>query len=116
MAVQLKGEAYTLVRGNVTTETDIAVSTGEGLQNIWEYLVPVGHTYVFNPQDTFSAYLETSAPAEAGAGSDVDVVIQDAAKQSSRSLVNPVRYAQIKEFQDRDKMLHLDIEEGKEMV
>lgn len=98
------------------SETDIAVSTGEGVQDIWKYQVPVGYSLIFTSEDVFSAYLETSAPAEAGAGSLVDIVIQDSSKQNTAPILNQVRYAQVKEFQDRNKLAHLDIPVGKESV
>lgn len=105
------------------SETDIAVSTGEGLQELWKYQVPVGHSLVFKKSDHFATYLENSSSAEVAAGSLVDVAIMDANKQTFRTLLGQIRYAQARgsastflAFQDRDYFNHLDIQEGEAVV
>jgi len=98
------------------SEVDVSVATDEGLQEIWRYQVPVGHSIIFSREDTFSAYLENASSVEAAAGSLVDIVIADYAKQATKPLLNQVRYALVKEFQDVTKMAHLDVEVGKVIV
>ncbi len=100
------------------SETDISIASGEGVQDIWVYQVPVGHKLIFKREDVFAAYLEDSqgTPAEASAASSVDVVIKDASKQVIKPLLNQVRYTQCKEFQDVDKLLHVDIPVGEVFV
>ena len=115
MATSVKEEKYELNR-NVTgvSETDVALSTGEGVQAAWEYTVPVGMSLVFSPEDTFAVYLEDSqaTPVEAGAGSPVDITIMDTARQSMRTILNQLRYGNCKDFTDRDKLVKLDIQPG----
>lgn len=111
----MKEETFKLTRDNITAETNIAISTGEGLQRIWEYKVPDGETVVYTQEDTLSVYLDNSAGAECDAGSKIDVVITDINRQNTRQLIGEIRYAQVKEFADRDKMLHLDIRAGEEV-
>lgn len=113
----VKEEFFELTRNEAgISETDITVATAEGLQNIWDYPVPTGLQLVFSSEDVFSAYLEDSVPAEAVAGSFVDIVITDESRQSFKSLLNRVRYAQVKEFQDETKRVHLDIDPGKVVI
>lgn len=111
----IKEESFKITRDMVTVENNITLSTGEGLQNIWEYKVPDGETLIFRKTDTVSVYLENSSSAECGAGSLVDVIISDAAKQNQRQLLGIVRYAQLKEFADKDKLCHLDVKDGEEV-
>jgi hypothetical protein len=116
-APKVKEEVFKLMRTETgIVETDITVATAEGLQTIWEYPIPVGHYLIFHSYDHLSAYLETTAPAEAGAGSTVDIVVADASKQNTRTIMNPVRYAQLKEFQDSDYLCHLDVPPGEVIV
>jgi hypothetical protein len=90
---------------------------------MWAYKVPTGISLVFSSKDHFAAYLEDSISAEAGAGSMVDIVIMDAAQQNSRTLLNPIRYAQARgsattflAFQNKEYFNFLDIPEGEEIA
>jgi len=117
MTTKTKEEPFVLHR-NISgiTETDVALSTGEGNYQVWEYTVPVGMSYIFSSEDTFSTYLENSSSAEVAAGSEVDIVIADASRQSIRTIMNSMRYGDCKEFQDRDKIVKLDIQPGMTVV
>ena len=117
IATRVIQEKFKLKRTDVTTETDIAISSGEGMQDIWKYKVPVGHTLVFSPSDTFAAYLEDSTSTECVAGTLIAAEVRDASEQHYiKPLLNTLRYAQAKSFQDRDKLVRLDIEPGKQIV
>ena len=110
-------EKFVLTRNESgISEADISIASGEGLQDIWTYQVPINQRFIFTRDSVFSAYLEDSVPAEAVAGALVDIVIKDASKQAVRSLLNLLRYAQVKEFQDVDKLCHLDIPIGEQIV
>jgi len=101
------------------TEYDLAAKTADrSLQVIVEYPVPVGYSLVFRQEDTFSAYLEDNeaAPAECVAGVKADIVITDSSRQNVRSILNMCRYGDIKEFQDVDKLQHLDITPGEAVI
>lgn len=117
---KVKEEAFVLTRvESGIVETDVVVSAGmKDVIAAWEFPVPVGHSLVFSPQDTFSAYLEDSqaTPVEAVAGSLVDIVIMDSSRQSLRTILNQLRYGDVKEFQDRDKIRNLDIQPGSVVV
>jgi len=110
-------ETYKLNQSETNmSETDVSVVAGEGLQNAFEYQVPVGEKYIFNGADVLSMYLYDDTPAEASNASLVDVVVMDSAKQNMRTVLNQVRYTQIKEFQDLEKLCHLDIRDGEEVI
>lgn len=98
------------------SETDISVVAGEGQQDIWQFKVPAGWTIVFIGEDTFAAYLENGSSAEVAAGSSVAVDKTDASQQAREPLLNQLRYAQVKNFQDVDKLVTLDIEPGQRVV
>lgn len=98
------------------SETDISIATGEGMQDIWKYKVPVGYSLVFSNDHVFAAYLESTAPAECAAGTLVAVEKRDANQRSRVALLDTLRYAQLKDLQDADKLVHLDIEPGKTVV
>lgn len=117
MAIQIKDETFKLTQSvSGITATAITVAISGLLQACWEYQVPADQSLVFSAEDTFSAYLSTSVPAEAGAGSLIEIVIMDASKHAAKPLLNPLRYTRVKEFTDRDKLCHLDVESGKVMV
>jgi len=114
---KFKEEAFKLERTLAEiTETDIAVSSGEGLQTIWRYTVPTGINLIFSHADVLSAYLENSGAAEVAAGSLIDVIIEDADRQAHRTIFNESRYTKVKEFQDEDLKAHLDVEPGQVVV
>lgn len=125
MPTAIKEEVFELNDG-VTgiTERDLTYSTVDAsLQTIYEYPVPVGYSLVFRPEDTISAYLEDDGvPAECVGSVKVDIVIMDSAKQNVRSLLNELRYGGIStakvlnEFQDVDKLVHLDISPGQAVI
>lgn len=117
---QVKEETFELntsVSG--ISSNDLAAATADNsLQILWEYPIPTGYSLVFSREDIFSAYLEDSetTPAESVASTKVDVVIMDSAKQNARSLLNELRYGNIKEFEDVDKLVHLDIPAGEQVI
>ncbi len=100
------------------TTNDITYETADGsLQILYEYPVPTGYSLVFSAEDILSAYLEDEGvPAECLAGVKADIVIMDSSKQNARSLLNELRYGDIKEFQDVDLLCHLDIPAGEQVL
>lgn len=100
------------------TERDLTYAVADGgLQVVFEYAVPTGMSFIFRQEDTFAAYLEDDGvPAECVVGTEVDIVVMDSAKQNSRSLLNKLRYGNIKDFTDADKLVHLDIPKGEYII
>ena len=101
------------------SENDLAAATVDNsLQIIFEYEVPVGVAIVFTAEDTLSAYLEDDGvPAECIAATVyIDLVIMDSSKLNVRSVLNVCQYGNIKEFQDADKLRHLDIAPGSQII
>lgn len=97
--------------------TNISVVTGEGMQVIWEYEVPVGYSLLFRQEDHFAAYMEVAS--EADAASLLDIVISDASRVAIRPILNQIRYAQARgsastflAFQDEDYFNYLDLSPG----
>lgn len=118
MPTQVKEEVFILDR-NVAgiNKTNIAVSTGEGLQVIWDYQVPTGMSLIFRHEDHFACYLD--ATGEVGVASQVDVVISDASRVAVRPILDMIRYAQARgssttflAFSDQEYYNHLDIAPG----
>lgn len=119
MPTQVKEEQFELTAHSTgMVANDITYESADGgLQILYEYVVPVGSSLVFTAEDTLSAYLEDAGvPAECLAGIKVDVVIMDSAKQNMRSLLNELRYGGIKEFEDQDKLMHLDVAAGEQVI
>ena len=124
MTTAVKEEIFELNR-NVAgiTERDLAAKTADGsLVPVWEYPVPVGEALVFDSKDVFSAYLEDEGvPAECvGSGVvaavKVDIVIMDSSKQNVRSILNMLQYGDVTDFTDEDKLAHLDIAPGEQVI
>ena len=119
MPTQVKEEQFILSRDvSGISENDLAAATADGsLQIVFEYPVPTGYSLVFGAEDTFSVYLEDDGvPAESLPATKVDIVVMDSAKQNVRSLLNELRYGDIKEFEDVDKLAHLDISPGEQVI
>ena len=123
MITKVKEEKHVLTRDQMTVETDIAVSTGEGLQNIWDYLVPIGMSLVFRHTDHFAAYLLNTSTAEPAVGSLLDIIVTDSSRQSIKQILNQIRYSQARgsattllAFQDVDYFNYLDIPEGEVVI
>lgn len=120
MPTQVKEEQFVLSRDvSGMSENDLAAATADNsLQTVFEYLVPTGYSLVFGAEDTFSAYImdNESGAAESVAGTKLDIVVMDSAKQNVRSLLNELRYGNIKEFEDEDKLAHLDISPGEQVI
>lgn len=116
---KVKEEAFELNRdvlGYNLSENDITVVSGQGMQDIWSFQVPVGQILIFSYNDTFSAYLEDSTTTECSDGSFIAIDKADSSKQSRSPILTTVRYKQVKEFQDVDKFLHLDIKASSEVI
>lgn len=123
MPTAIKEERFELNRvATGIVERDLAAKSGDGYPvPVWEYPVPVGYSLVFSNKDIFSAYLEDDGvPAECVATGTAavraDIVIMDSSKQNMRSILNIRRYGDFKDFNDEDKVLHLDIPPGEEVV
>lgn len=103
-----------------TLENDLAAISGDkSLQIVWEYPVPVGYAIVFTGDDILSAYLDddTNGSAEHSATTcRVDVVIMDSSRQNVRSVMNPTFYGAIKEFAEHNKLKHMDIAAGDQII
>ncbi len=94
------------------------LSADLSLQIVWQYPVPVGYALVFTSEDVLSAYLEDNdSQAECvGTTTRVDVVIMDSSRQNVRTLMDQTLYENIKEFADIDKLKHLDIGVGDQVI
>jgi len=120
MPTAVKEEVFEITRDIVTNEYNIAVSTGEGMQVIWDYVVPVGQSIVFRHEDHFAAYMATAGPTELTTLSSlIDVVVSDSSKVAIRPILNAIRYNQARgsattflAFSDEDYYNHLDITPG----
>lgn len=118
MATAVKEERWELnlnVSGIVTTDPHPA--TGGEPHTFQEYPVPVGESLVFSAEDTFSLYFYSgSEVAEVNNKGTVEIMIMDSAKQNMRSLLQLTRYQTLKQFEDTDKLRHLDISPGEEVI
>ena len=124
MTTTVKEEVFVLNR-NATgmVETDGAISTGEGMQTIWDYPVPTGYSLVFNSDDHFAAYLVSTGTTEVGVASLIDVVISDSSRVAIRPILFTIRYDQARgsattflAFADKDYFNYLDIALGEPVV
>lgn len=99
-------ERYELTQANsavTATNTTAAVFT-----DLWDYQVPVGVRHVLLGAHKLAAFLK-DAVAEIAATEQVKIEVRDSAGQSKEVILGPVTYQRIKEFQDRNKMIHLDV-------
>lgn len=79
---------------------------------IWQFQVPAGQMMVLGPDDEFKAYLQDTGAAEVGNNTcRVRLAISDTSEQDKRVIFGPVQYVQVKEFQDRRKVMRLRLPE-----
>jgi len=58
----------------------------------------------------------TLTAIEANTGSRIELAVTDPAKQNKRSLLNQLRYTEVKEFQDQEKKCHLSVPKGRVII
>lgn len=83
-------------------------TTAAVMTDLFSYKVPVGATHVFLPEHTLAAYLK-DASAEIGGTSLVQIELRDSQSQSKELIFGPVQYTQLKEFQDKNKKMKLNV-------
>jgi len=82
--------------------------TADKWSDIWCYQVPTGTAHILKPSHHFSAYID--AASEVGAGLfRLKVEVRDQSQGDSKTIFGPTLYDACKEFQDRDKMVTLDL-------
>lgn len=99
--------------------TDVTANTDAYCENyniqyafapIWYYQVPVGQELVFLPEHKFYAYIEDDGvPAEWLDTQKVRVELWSSDERKMEVLLL-CRYVQVKESQERDLMIHLDVD------
>ena len=93
-------------------DTDVtqADGTADALQDLMLYRVPIGIAIILRPEDVLCIYVEETDASAAQATAQIKVEIRDATGTEKRPLLGPLQYASFSgEFQDEDKLIHLDI-------
>lgn len=110
MTTKVKQESFILGQGdtNLIPSSRRNDGTADRWSTIWEFKIPAGQLYIVGPDDTLSFYLEDDSPAEVG---DFDCQIRlrmtDVAGSDEKLIMNAVPYVQVKEWQDRRKVAHI---------
>jgi len=103
----LKEERYEINSSSVgITESD---GSGATWKDIWDFKVPVNQQIVLNPTDIFSAYLIGDDAAEMPKTTRVRVVKRDVTNEDAKPVLPELPYQQIKQFTDRNLLMHLAI-------
>jgi len=91
--------------------TGITEADGGGAtwKDIWDFRVPLNIRIVLKPTDIFSCYLDGDDAAEMPATTQVRLLHRDVANEQSKPLIRAMLYAQLKDFQDKDKIIRLQI-------
>ena len=107
---QIRDELYQFESTNADlTETDISTGqTSLWLQG-WRYQVPVGQSYVFEREHTFSFYGEDLTTTELTVADLFRIRVEDPSHTDSKLILGPLRYTQVAEFQDETKKAHFDV-------
>ena len=88
------------------TESD---GTGATWKDIWDFKVPVNQWIVLSPGDIFSCYLIGDDAAEMPKATRVRIVKRDVTNEDSKPVLPELPYQQVKQFTDRDLLMHLAI-------
>jgi len=105
-------EAWSLNSGDTTAipSGNRADGTASVWSDVWKYQVPTGQAHILKPGHHFSAYLDdTGGEITAGKGR-VKIVVRDQSEQDEKAIFGPALYETVKEFQDRDKMATLGLQ------
>jgi hypothetical protein len=110
--VRVKEEKYEIN----SLSTGITETDGSGLlwKDIWDYKVPLNQHIALNPHDQFCAYLVGDDTNEMPRQTRVRVVHRDVANEDSEPVMSEVPYQQVKEFTDKNLIMHLTL--GKPMA
>lgn len=105
-------EPFSLTKGEsgiVQIDGLDATALGAYYANIIEWQVPIGVGLVILPGHTFAMKLWGDDEAEMPAVTLVKVMVKDASKQDTKTILGPVLYETLKTFDDRDKLARFDI-------
>lgn len=90
------------------TQTD---GTADELQDWMEYRVPKGIKVILQPEDVLCVYAAETDASALQATALVKLELKDATKTQRDTLIQSMQYANFNgEFQDEDKLIHLDIQ------
>ncbi len=98
----------------VITQEDDAVTqadgTAEELQDLFLYRVPKGTKIILRPGDALCVYVVETDASAAQNNALIKLELRDATATEKTPLVQSTQYANFAgEFQDEDKLIHLDI-------
>lgn len=90
-------------------------TTAESLQDLFVYRVPIGMRLLLRPTDVFCMHVDQVGSAVGDNTSLIKVEHRDSANVEKKPILGPVQYANFSasglgEFQDEDKLVHLDIQ------
>ena len=92
-----------------TAEITEADGTANVWSDIWKFQVPVGQSLVLRAEHKVSMYIEDGS-AEVGNGTcQLRIEIRDSSEQDRRVVFGPVQYINVKEFQDRRLIAHINV-------
>ena len=101
--------SLTKAESGVTATDGLDASTSYG--TIYSYQVPTGVGHIILPGHTFSLYLEGDDDEEMPATTLIKVKVKDAAQADEKTILGPIMYASLKEFQDADKIAKFNVAE-----
>ncbi len=85
-------------------------STAGSLTDLFVYRVPKGRAIILRPSDVFACYLYNTSSAVATNTCPVKLEVRDATGLEKKPILGPLQYGSFQgEFQDKDKLVHLDI-------
>ena len=98
----------------VITQEDEAVTQADGtaneLQDLFLYRVPKGTKIILSPDDALCVYVVETDSTAAQNTALIKLELRDATATEKTPLVQATQYANFAgEFQDEDKLIHLDI-------
>ena len=88
-----------------------ADGTAEELQDLFLYRVPKGQKIILRPEDVLALYSEETDASAIQTTALVKLELRDATQTEKTALLQSTQYVNFNgEFQDEDKLIHLDIQ------
>ncbi len=107
-SVPIREDKFRLTQSDPVIQASADTGSGQWY-DVWTYQVPNGTALILKPENTFSAYLYSLAPAECTVTNKLKIEKRDSTGSDVLNVLGPALYVTLKEFQDVNLMANLAV-------
>ena len=104
-------EPFVITKGDPNVKSLDGIAQQDVFGTIWIYQVPVGIGLLILPGHTFACYLLGADGKEMPSDTRIKITYADSARAEEKTALYPTLYASARSFDDRDKILRLNVAE-----